>query len=176
MISEEMAPERCLCHDVTGLDDLRRLAACIARLIEPGELILLKGDLGAGKTTFVRLLAGLLGIDERQVSSPTFALVHHYRSGDVSLIHADMYRLGPGGDVSDLGLYDYLTGDDIVVIEWAEYLEEDLGLDGIEIHLEIAGADSAGSLRRKAHVRALGARWAQRLVELERCLSGKVSQ
>jgi tRNA threonylcarbamoyladenosine biosynthesis protein TsaE len=174
MPPEERALERGLSHDVTGLDDLKGLAACIARLIKPGELILLKGDLGAGKTTFVRLLAGLLGIDERQVTSPTFALVHHYRTGDVSLIHADMYRLGPGGDISDLGLYDYLTGDDIVVIEWAEYLEEDLGLDGIELHLEIAGTDPVGSLRRRAHVRALGAGWAQRLTELEKCLSAKV--
>ncbi len=87
----------------------------------PGSRVHLVGDLGAGKTAFVRGLAEGLGLDPEDVSSPTFTLIQEYR-GRVPLFHVDLYRLAPG-EVADLGL-DALAADGVLAIEWAERLPE----------------------------------------------------
>jgi tRNA threonylcarbamoyladenosine biosynthesis protein TsaE len=91
-----------------------RLAACIS----PGDVVLLYGDLGAGKTAFVRGLARGLGASPDDVSSPTFTLVQEYH-GRVTLHHVDLYRLKPI-EVDDLGLDELTSGPVVVAIEWAE--------------------------------------------------------
>ena len=161
---------RAIRYDVSDIEELRRLAKCVAGLLEPGDIILLEGDLGAGKTTFVRFLAGFVGIDQRQVTSPTFALVHHYQAKGMGLVHADMYRLGPGADAADTGLYDYLSGDDIVAVEWAEYLAEPLGPDALRIRLSVVGTAREGGLRRQALLIPEGAGWEARAGALISCL------
>ena len=83
-----------------------------------GDVVLLYGDLGAGKTAFVRGLALGLGAPASEVSSPTFTLVQEYR-GRVTLYHVDLYRLEPK-EVDDLGLEELVLGDGVVAIEWAE--------------------------------------------------------
>ena len=83
--------------------------------------MLLRGDLGAGKTTFVKGIAEGLGIDPREVSSPTFVLIQEYR-GPVTLYHVDLYRLEQAAAVEDLGLEDLTKEGGIAVIEWAERL------------------------------------------------------
>lgn len=90
----------------------------LARSLSPGNVVLLYGDLGAGKTAFVRGLAEGLGADPAVVSSPTFTLVQEYR-GRVTLYHVDLYRLEPK-EVDDLGLEELVLGDGVVAIEWAE--------------------------------------------------------
>ncbi len=90
----------------------------LASRVRPGEVVLLYGDLGAGKTAFVRGLAQGLGAPAGEVSSPTFTLVQEYR-GRVTLYHVDLYRLEPK-EVDDLGLDELVLGDGIVAIEWAE--------------------------------------------------------
>lgn len=95
----------------------RRLAASLA----PGTTVLLEGDLGAGKTAFVRGLAEGLGLDPAEVSSPTFTIVQEYRGGAVTLQHVDLYRLSPA-EVADLALEDLLDGHTVMAIEWAERL------------------------------------------------------
>jgi tRNA threonylcarbamoyladenosine biosynthesis protein TsaE len=94
------------------------LAKELARGLKPGEFVLLHGDLGAGKTVFVRGLAAGLGIDPDSVTSPTFVLIQHY-IGPTPLIHADLYRLESGAAVDDLGLEDISSGG-VVAVEWAE--------------------------------------------------------
>jgi tRNA threonylcarbamoyladenosine biosynthesis protein TsaE len=94
----------------------RRLAARLAR----GGVVLLYGDLGAGKTTFVRGLAGGLGADEDAVSSPTFTLIQRY-DGRQTLHHVDLYRLEPS-HVDDLGLDELTAGDAVVAVEWPDRL------------------------------------------------------
>lgn len=96
-------------------------AARLAASLPPGTVVLLFGDLGAGKTAFVRGMASGLGIDPAEVSSPTFTLVQEYR-GPRTLYHVDLYRLA-GGEVDDLGLDELGTGGGLVAIEWAEKLE-----------------------------------------------------
>jgi tRNA threonylcarbamoyladenosine biosynthesis protein TsaE len=102
-----------------------RVAEALAATLPPGSVILLYGELGAGKTAFVRGLATGLGIDPDEVSSPTFTLVQEYRGGRLPLFHADLYRLA-SADVDDLGLEDLGVEDGIVAIEWAERLPRPL--------------------------------------------------
>jgi tRNA threonylcarbamoyladenosine biosynthesis protein TsaE len=97
----------------------RDLAPRLAR----GSVVLLIGDLGAGKTAFVRGLAEGLGIPAADVSSPTFTLMQEYRGGRVPLYHVDLYRLDDAREVEDLGL-DELGEEAVLAIEWAEKLRD----------------------------------------------------
>ena len=112
-----------------------RLAATLA----PGDVILLHGQLGAGKTAFVRGLARGLGADPDDVSSPTFTLIQEYRGGKMPLFHVDLYRL-ESREVDDLGLDELLSGQAIVAIEWAERWS-DRPAQAIEVTLEHEGED-----------------------------------
>ena len=113
------------------------IGAALAARLGPGARVLLYGELGAGKTAFVRGLAAGLGVDPDEVSSPTFTLVQEYR-GRLPLYHVDLYRLAPG-EVDDLGL-DALAADGVLAIEWAERMPRD-DAGAIEVRLEHAGED-----------------------------------
>ncbi len=106
--------------------------------LTPGSVVLLFGDLGAGKTTFVRGLAAGLDLDPDAVSSPTFTLIQEYR-GTPPLWHVDLYRL-QGTEIDDLGLEELAASSGVVVIEWAEKLRE-RPADAIEVRLEDRGGD-----------------------------------
>jgi len=90
-------------------------------------MVLLYGDIGAGKTTLTRFIAQALGIDTRQVSSPTFSLLNLYEGGAIRLAHIDLYRLGEGADVLQTGLADYLPfSGGVTIVEWSEYLSDNM--------------------------------------------------
>jgi tRNA threonylcarbamoyladenosine biosynthesis protein TsaE len=91
----------------------------LGRELRPGGVVLLYGDLGAGKTAFVRGLARGVGANPDEVSSPTFTIVQEYAGDSTTLYHVDLYRLEPA-EIDDLGLEDLVAGDGIVAIEWAE--------------------------------------------------------
>ncbi len=115
-------------------EETKALAQEIAQGLEPGEVILLEGDLGAGKTTFIQGLAEGLGVPEDYyVSSPTFALINEY-PGRITLFHVDLYRLEPK-EVEDLGLEDLLD-QGVIAIEWAERLPFSFP-KGLRIRIEI---------------------------------------
>ena len=97
----------------------------LAATLEAGDVLLLAGDLGAGKTTFVRGLAEGLGIDPAEVSSPTFTLLHEYRGGRLALYHADLYRLDKTA-TEDLGLEETGVRDGVLAIEWPDRLTYEL--------------------------------------------------
>ena len=93
----------------------------MASRLEAGSVLLLAGDLGAGKTAFTRVLALGLGIDTDEVTSPTFTLVHEYRGGRLPLIHVDLYRLDRA-DLDEIGLDQDLADTGVVAVEWPERL------------------------------------------------------
>jgi len=101
--------------------ETQRIAQEFAATLKAGDVLLLSGDLGAGKTTFVRGLAEGLGIDPGEVSSPTFTLVHEYRGGRLTLYHADLYRL-ENTATNDLGLEEIGVQDGVLAIEWPDRL------------------------------------------------------
>ncbi|MEO8678299.1 MAG: tRNA (adenosine(37)-N6)-threonylcarbamoyltransferase complex ATPase subunit type 1 TsaE [Vicinamibacterales bacterium] len=121
-------------------DDTRAFAARLAGTLVPGAVLLLSGDLGAGKTAFVRGLAEGLGIDPGEVTSPTFTLVHEYRGGRLPLIHVDLYRLD-AADLDELGLDTDLAIEGVVAVEWSERLTRALP-GALAIHIADRGDEA----------------------------------
>ena len=116
------------------------MASELTSVLEPGDVLLLSGDLGAGKTTFVRGLADGLGIPAGEVSSPTFTLIHEYRGGRLPLFHADLYRLTAAA-TEDIGLEEMGANEGVLAIEWPERLTH--ALPGARtIHLEVVDENS----------------------------------
>jgi tRNA threonylcarbamoyladenosine biosynthesis protein TsaE len=109
----------------------------LAATLSAGDVVLLFGDLGAGKTAFVRGRAEGLGIATDEVSSPTFTLVQEYRAGRLPLVHVDLYRLDDPREIDDLGL-DEIAGGGVLAIEWAEKLPAP-PREAIHVSLEHAG-------------------------------------
>jgi tRNA threonylcarbamoyladenosine biosynthesis protein TsaE len=130
--------------------DTRRLGGAIARAVGPGDLIILSGDLGAGKTFLVRALARALGTRSR-ITSPTFTLVQEYATPRGPLVHADLYRLrGAQGElateVARLGLREMRDEGAIVVVEWGEDALDALGgLPALTVSLAITGDHGRGA-------------------------------
>ncbi len=127
----------------------RRLGERLGQLMAAGDVVLLTGDLGAGKTTLVQGLAAGLGVSD-PVVSPTFALVHEL-AGRVSLRHLDLYRL-TGQDLEHLGAEEWFEPDAVVAVEWAERLGSFLPAERLEIELVPAGTG------RQARMEAAGER------------------
>jgi tRNA threonylcarbamoyladenosine biosynthesis protein TsaE len=141
-----------------------KLARRVANLLAPGDLVVLEGPLGAGKTFFVRGLARALGLPaEVRVTSPTFALVQDF---DVRprLVHADLYRLDRPDQVRDLGLDDERRQGAVLVVEWGHSFSEALGGDALAITFE----RPAGGNERVAVLASTGTRSGAQLEALVR--------
>jgi tRNA threonylcarbamoyladenosine biosynthesis protein TsaE len=119
------------CSEEETADVGRRLAAGLGA----GDVVLLSGDLGAGKTAFVRGLAAGLGVDPSEVSSPTFTIVHEYHGGRLTLHHADLYRLERTA-TEDIGLEEMGVADGVLAIEWPDRLTHALP-HTTTVHIEI---------------------------------------
>ena len=126
-------------HQSNSEEQTREIAAAFAKTLTAGAVLLLQGDLGAGKTAFVRGLAEGLGIKADEVTSPTFTLVHEYRGGRLPLIHVDLYRLDRA-DLDEIGLDQDLAEQGIVAIEWPERLSRAIH-GAISIHISDRGGD-----------------------------------
>lgn len=137
-------------------EDTIDLGRRIGALARPGDLIILTGDLGAGKTTFTTGLAESLGVTGR-VSSPTFIIARTH-PGPTPLVHVDAYRLGSLEEVDDLDL-DSRLEESVTVVEWGEGLVEDLAEDRLEI--AIVRPRGTGDEGRYATLSAVGPRWAE---------------
>ncbi|HEX9774018.1 MAG TPA: tRNA (adenosine(37)-N6)-threonylcarbamoyltransferase complex ATPase subunit type 1 TsaE [Actinomycetota bacterium] len=128
-------------------DETRAIARAFASILRPGDVVLLSGDLGAGKTCFVQGAAEAFGVEE-PVTSPTFVIVRTYR-GSVRVVHADVYRLTSMGELIDLGFEDLFDPGAVTFVEWGDAVAEELPPDRFEVAM--SGVDA-----RTVDVRALG--------------------
>jgi tRNA threonylcarbamoyladenosine biosynthesis protein TsaE len=153
-----------------SVDDTRALAAELAPLARAGDIIVLAGDLGTGKTAFTQGFARGLGVTDA-VTSPTFTLVHPYQ-GRLRLLHADVYRLDRLHEVVDLGLVEQLDDHAAVAcIEWGDLAEPVLPADFLEVRLGYCEGDEGTDDERTVAFRIVGPGWAPRRVALERAVS-----
>ncbi|WP_150251777.1 tRNA (adenosine(37)-N6)-threonylcarbamoyltransferase complex ATPase subunit type 1 TsaE [Nocardiopsis deserti] len=143
-------------REVTAATDdaMRTLGRDLAALARPGDLLILSGPLGAGKTTLTQGLGEGLGV-RGSVTSPTFVIsrIHPSLTGGPDLVHVDAYRLGGPGEIDDIDL-DMTLPDSVTVVEWGEGVAEGLSDDRLEIRIERHPDDT-----RSVHLRAVGARW-----------------
>ena len=153
----------------SSVDDTRDLAASLAELARPSDILVLVGDLGAGKTAFTQGFGRGLGIDE-QITSPTFALVQSY-TGRLDLYHLDVYRLDQVAEAVDLGLSELLDDGSVTVIEWGDAIAPVLPHDYLEVHLRFVELDAvepgtdeeALTDHRLVELVPVGPRWSARV-------------
>ena len=128
----------------------KQLAATLAPYVRPGHVLVLTGDLGAGKTQFTQGLAAALGV-KAAVVSPTFNIVLSYEDGTLPLHHFDLYRLEDADELEDIGFYEYLEGDGVTLIEWGDKFPEKLPISYLEVAIR---ANEEG--RRTVTVHSVG--------------------
>ena len=132
----------------SSVEETQGCAAALAKVVSPGSVVTLDGDLGAGKTHFTQGLALALGIAE-PVTSPTFNLVAEYTDGRIPLYHFDLYRLDSPDQLEDLAFYEYMEGDGASCVEWASKFPEEMPEDRLEIFIEVEG-ESTRLIRARA--------------------------
>ena len=152
---------------VQSIADTHGVAAAIAQLSRTSDIIVLAGEMGAGKTAFAQGFGAALGVDE-PITSPTFTLVHTYDTGRVTLHHADLYRLDKMSEVSDLALHEMVDEDGVMLVEWGDVASELLG-DHLEVFLR--HNPEHGDDERSVVVHSVGTQWASRLERLKTSLT-----
>ena len=140
----------------TSVEATRDVGAAVAGLARPGDVVVLAGDLGAGKTAFVQGFGRALGVEER-ITSPTFTLVHVYE-GRLPIHHLDVYRLEQLAEAVDLGLPEMLDEGGVVLIEWGDEILPVLPNDLLEVRLTLGAGDDD----RTIALRPVGPRWSAR--------------
>ncbi len=160
----------------SSVHDTRALAAAVSDLVRPGDVILLTGEMGAGKTAFTQGLGGGLGIETR-ITSPTFTIAQTYEGGRLRVHHLDVYRLEHLHEALDIGLAEMIDEGAVVVIEWGDAVVPVLPADYLEIRATFAPLPDAGTEaqsevddtdgdvladERRWHLRPVGDRWAAR--------------
>lgn len=154
----------CVSHSVT---DTHAIAAAVASLVRPRDIIILAGDMGAGKTAFTVGFCRALSVsDDDQVSSPTFTLVHSYDSGRYPVLHADLYRLNTVGEVVDLGLREQVDAGAVALVEWGDVVADVIG-DALTVELRHDGLDEES---REITVSVEGHGWDSRWERLKEAL------
>lgn len=150
----------------SGVEQTRALGATIAPLARSGDVILLTGDLGAGKTAFTQGFARGLGITERIVS-PTFTIARHYEGTTLKLNHLDVYRLDHLQEAVDLGLAELIDDDGVTVIEWGDVVIPTLPADFLEVRFAYGFDDD----ERLVSLRVVGPGWSARRHALDEALT-----
>ena len=149
--------------------DTQKLGTALGRVLRPGDLVVLEGSLGAGKTFLAQAIARALGVPKSQpVTSPTFEILHEF-AGQLPLLHADLYRLDPSEPLDELGITTRLGGDAVLLVEWGERFQQQLGAAGLWVYLELAADGNRGA--RNCRLEARGTRGEALLARLFPLLS-----
>lgn len=144
-----------------------KFGECLGQVLQRGDVLTLSGDLGAGKTAFTGGIAKALGV-EGYVTSPTFTIINEYE-GRIPLYHFDVYRINDPEEMFEIGFDDYLDGDGIVVIEWAELIQE--AIHGETIHVDIRKNPGGGDDDRLITLEFIGDRGLTLNLSLEELLN-----
>ena len=129
-----MSRDECV---IRGLESLKEFAKVFSKILKPGDIVYLKGDLGTGKTTFVKNVCRALGVKD-DIASPTFTIMREYSLKKNKIYHFDMYRIADYDELSEFGFEDYIYNNenDFVFIEWPDILEENVDVKHILIEIE----------------------------------------
>lgn len=138
-----------------------RLGLHVGSLVQDGDVIVLSGDLGAGKTLFSQGVAEQLGVDPVDVTSPTFAIMNIYQGDELEIRHFDLYRLNSAEELADIGFTEYAGGDGVTLIEWGELFVTELPEEYLQVTIYIEGE------ARRAVLEARGQRYEELLQEVE---------
>lgn len=141
----------------TSAEQTGALAASLTAVVTAGDLIVLSGDLGAGKTAFAKGFGAALGVEE-PITSPTFTLVREYQ-GRLKMYHLDVYRLDQIEEALDLGLAELLDDEAVTLVEWGESILPALPPEYLEVRLQLGDGDDDRSIE----LVAIGRRWAARV-------------
>ena len=159
--------ERRFVIDSHGARETRRIGRRLGRRLKRGSLVALSGELGTGKTEFIKGLADGLGVDKRyEVSSPSFTLINEY-PGRVPLYHIDLYRVSKRRDLEEMGLEEYFYGDGVTAVEWAEKAIALVPPQHVWIDIEWLGPKG-----RRLTLRAVGSSYAPIIEALRQELEG----
>lgn len=126
-------------RESNSVEETVSLGKEFAKSLDVGSIVCLEGDLGAGKTHFVKGIASYFGVDEQQVNSPTFTLINEYY-GKIPVYHFDCYRLNSEQEALEIGIEEYLYGDGVAVIEWPSKIKGLIPNDAIRIEIKHIGA------------------------------------
>ncbi|GAC1413846.1 MAG: tRNA (adenosine(37)-N6)-threonylcarbamoyltransferase complex ATPase subunit type 1 TsaE [Actinomycetota bacterium] len=152
-----------------SVEDTRSIAAAVAGVLAPGDVLALSGDLGAGKTCFVQGACAALGVQER-VTSPSFVLVREYQ-GRLPILHIDVYRMGNLQELVDLGYEEFLDPNWVVFIEWGDAVGPLLPADFLQVDV-LATLDDDRLMFLIGH----GDGWAERIEPLSKALSAWIDE
>ncbi len=163
-----------------SLTDTQRFAEIVASHVRPRDMIVLAGEMGAGKTTFTQFFGRALGVTDL-ITSPTFNLLHNYGSGRMALHHADLYRLERTGELEDLGLDELQDSGGVIAVEWGDIVGDELG-DALVLrfeHVDQASSDATGKTDetqgRSITLSSRGAQWESRFRKLADELASKLT-
>ena len=167
-------------YSLGSLAETQRFAEIIAGHVRPRDMVVLAGEMGAGKTTFTQFFGRALGVTDL-ITSPTFNLLHNYGSGRMALHHADLYRLERTGELEDLGLDELQDSGGIIAVEWGDIVGDELG-DALVLrfeHVDQATNDASGKTDemqvRSVTVSSRGAQWESRFRKLADELASKLT-
>ena len=146
--------------------DTASIATELAEMAKPGDMFVLIGEMGAGKTFFAQRFGAALGVTE-PITSPTFNLLHNYQGGRLPMHHADLYRLERTGELADLGIAELVEAGGVALVEWGDVVGDDIG-DGLTITIEhVDGSDDV----RHVSIGWRGKQWETRWDKLRSALS-----
>ena len=151
-----------------SLADTEQLGHLLGEIAKAGDVIILNGSLGAGKTALTQFIGAGLGIPtDCYITSPTYSLMHEYQ-GRLAMYHMDLYRLATEEEIEDLGFPEYIDGDGLTVIEWPDRLGSLMPDEYLEINLELQDDAEA----RTARISVAGGQWLKRLGKIHQIFPG----
>lgn len=142
--------------EVNSIEETTKLGKELGKILNPSDIICLTGDLGTGKTHITKGISEGLGITDN-ITSPTFTIVNEYNSGRLKLYHFDVYRVSDPDEIYAIGFDDYIFGDGVSIIEWANYIEEILPKE--YLHIYITKDLSKGENYRKITITPYGEKY-----------------